>query len=102
MFELIKELENNKNDTIRIDYIIKKLKNIYVYEEFIKNEIDWIIEEMYNDDLYDEETKEKIGNLSAKDIQDIVDVIVEDDYVNEILNDTIKDVIRNKIGFEWE
>ena len=102
MFELIKELENNKNDTIRIDYIIKKLKNIYVYEEFIKNEIDWTIEEMYNDDLYDEETKEKIGNLSAEDIQDIVDVIVEDDYVNEILNDTIKDVIRNKIGFEWE
>jgi hypothetical protein len=110
MREFIEELKYNKKineekgleNRVDVDYVIERLENIYPYEEFIKDEIDWITEAMYNDDLYDEETKEKIGNLSNEDIQDIVDVIVEDDYISETLNSTITDVIREKIGFEWE
>jgi len=90
MLDLIKELENNKNDTIRIDYIIERLKDICFAEEYFKGEIYFNIENMVNDDFLDEEKKEKLAKLNDEDIQVIVDNLMYDDYRNSNFNEDIQ------------
>ena len=90
MYELIKELKENKNDTIRIDYIIKKLENISAYEEFLKNEIDFNIETLMNDENIEEEQIEKLMHLSSKDIDDIMENVEKVNYIWEELSENIQ------------
>ena len=105
MEELIKELENNAKinkekgleNVVDIDYIIKRLNDISVYKEFIKNEIDFVIEYMIEDDFLDEETREKIEELSEEDINDILSEIEEDDNVWGQLNEDIEYFINKQL-----
>lgn len=98
MKELLEELKHNKNinmakglpNVVDIDYIIERLEDIYVYEEYIKNEIYFNVETMINDDYINEEDKEKLAKLNDEDIQPIIDDIMYDDYRNSSLNSDIQ------------
>lgn len=96
MYELIKELKENKNDTIRIDYIIKRLEEISIFDEFLKGEIDFNVETMVNDEYIEEEQKEKLYKLSEEDKEDIISDMENTNYIWEEINENIQYYI-NKI-----
>ena len=98
MNKLIEELEYNKkineekglDNVVDIDYILTRLRNINVYEEYIKGEINYNIETMVNDEYISEEDKEKLMNLTEEDIDNIFNNIGYNDYDMGQLNEEIE------------
>ena len=92
MKNLIEELEYNKKineekgleNKVDIGYILLRLKGIDIYEEYIKGEINFTIETMVNDEYISEEDKEKLLNLTEKDISYIYDNIGYNGYENTL------------------
>ena len=100
MRELIKELEYNKKineekgleNKVDIDYILKRLNDINIWKEFMKNEVDFVIDTLINDEELDEDTKQKIRELNKEDIDFFIIEYLEDyefcnfnEYVEETL-----------------
>lgn len=106
MQEFIEELKYNQNinmekgleNRIDIDYVIERLENINISEEFIKGEIYFNIENMINDDYLEEETKEKLKELEDEDIKDIVDDILYNGYISGNMNDYIESALNRLVG----
>ena len=106
MQEFIEELKYNQKvnkekgleNRIDIDYVIERLENINISEEFIKGEIYFNIENMVNDDYLEEETKEKLAKLEDEDIKDIIDDILYNDYISGNMNDYIESALNRLVG----
>ena len=100
MNDLIKELEYNKkvneekglDNVINIDYVLARLRNIDIYEEYLKGEIDFNIETIVNDDFsgLSEEEKDKLMHLTDEEYQILFDNICYDDYLNSEINEDIQ------------
>ena len=97
MRELIKELLNSNKDTIRIDYIVEKLKNIYVLEEYILNEIDFEIDNIINDEYEEKEIIDKVANFKDEDLNKIKNEVLDNDWLWSEVNSLVNDAIRREI-----
>ena len=106
MKEFIEELKYNQKvneekgleNRIDIDYVIERLENINISEEFIKGEIYFNIENMINDDYLEEETKEKLAELEDEDIKDIIDDILYNGYISGNMNNYIESALNRLVG----
>ena len=105
MKEFIEELKYNQKineekgleNRIDIDYVIERLEDISVYEEFLKNEVNYNIEEMIENKDLDKKDIEKIKNLTEKDIEEIIDNVGNDDYVWGNFNESIAYFIEKQL-----
>ena len=97
MRELIKELLNSNKDTIRIDYIVEKLKNIYVLEEYILNEIDFEIDNIVNDGYEEKEVIDEVANFKDEDLNKIKNEVLDNDWLWDEVNSLVNDAIRSEI-----
>lgn len=97
MRELIKELLNSNKDTIRIDYIVEKLKNIYVLEEYILNEIDFEIDNIINDEYEEKEVIDEVANFKDEDLNKIKNEVLDNDWLWDEVNSLVNDAIRREI-----
>ena len=113
MNELIKELKNNKKvneqkgleNIVNIDYIIERLENINIFDEFIQNEIVFNIENIVNDISNwqeDADTTKEVEDLKDEDIKEIgLNISCNDfiiNYIHDILYETIQDVLYEYIN----
>lgn len=106
MNELIKELEYNQKinlekglpNIVAIDYIIERLKDIDPIRQYITNEINYNIESLVNENYMeqDEELK-KLENLTDKDIENITDLIYNQDWLWDIINENMNEAIRSEL-----
>ena len=101
MKEFIEELKYNQNinfekgleNRVDIDYVIERLEDINICDEYFKNEVEFNIENLINDECVYEEDLQKIQNLTNEDIKKIAEEISYDDYTCERLNEEIEDTI---------
>ena len=106
MNELIKELEYNQKinlkkglpNIVAIDYIIGRLKDIDPIKQYITNEINYNIESLVNENYMeqDEELK-KLENLTDKDIENITELIYNQDWLWDIINENMNEAIRSEL-----
>lgn len=106
MNELIKELEYNQKinlekglpNIVAIDYIIERLKDIDPIKQYITNEINYNIESLVNENYMeqDEELK-KLENLNNKDIENITELIYNQDWLWDIINENMNEAIRSEL-----
>ena len=106
MNELIKELEYNQKinlekglpNIVAIDYIIERLKNIDPIRQYITNEINYNIESLVNENYMEQdEDFKKIENLSEKDIENITELIYNQDWLWDIINENMNEAIRSEL-----
>ena len=106
MDKLIKELEYNQKinlekrlpNIVAIDYIIKKLKEIDPIKQYITNEISYNIESLvYENYIEQAEELKKIENLTDKDIENITDLIYNQAWLWDIINENMNEAIRNEL-----
>lgn len=106
MNELIKELEYNQKinlerglpNLVAIDYIIERLKEIDPIKQYITNEINYNIESLVNENYMeqDEELK-KLENLTDKDIENITELIYNQDWLWDIINENMNEAIESEL-----
>lgn len=102
MFELIQELKNNKKikntSTVNIDYIIGRLEDINILEEYIKNEIIFNIENLVNEDYPEKsEDAKKLENLNNNDIEKICNNLIKNDWLISAMNETLNESITDEL-----
>jgi hypothetical protein len=67
-----------------------------------RDEVKFHLETMINDnEYYDEQDIEKMANLTDEDIATIAEYLIDDDYLNSIINETIEQKVRNMIGVDY-
>ena len=106
MDKLIKELEYNQKinlekglpNIVAIDYIIERLKEIDPVKQYITNEINYNIESLVNENYMeqDEELK-KLENLTDKDIENITELIYDQDWLWDIINENMNEAIKSEL-----
>lgn len=106
MNELIKELEYNQKinlekglpNIVAIDYIIERLKEVDPIRQYITNEINYNIESLVNENYIeqDEELK-KLENLTDKDIENITELIYNQNWLWDIINENMNEAIRSEL-----
>ena len=106
MDKLIKELEYNQKvnlekglpNIVAIDYIIKKLKEIDPIRQYITNEINYNIESLVNENYIEEDEElEKLKKLTDKDIENITELIYNQDWLWDIINENMNEAIENEL-----
>lgn len=106
MKEFIEELKYNQNINIEkglenrvdIDYVIERLENICILEEYVKNEINWNIESLVNENyMENSEELKKVENLTSEDIQKICNKIINNNWFIESINETFNECINSEI-----
>lgn len=106
MKEFIEELKYNQNVNIEkglenkvdIDYVIERLENICILEEYVKNEINWNIESLVNENyMENSEELKKIENLTNEDIQKICNNLIKNDWLISSMNETLNESIESEI-----
>lgn len=106
MDKLIKELEYNQkinlekglSNTVAIDYIIERLKEIDPIRQYITNEINYNIESLVNENYMEQnEELEKLENLTDKDIENITELIYNQNWLWDIINENMNEAIRSEL-----
>lgn len=70
-------------------------------EQAYKDWIIWKMEEMIQDDYgLDEEHRNKIADYTEEDLRDLTDELINDNWLNEQINNTIELAINRRFGGE--
>lgn len=106
MEELIEELKHNQKiniekgleNRVNIDYIIERLENINILEEYIKNEIVFNIENLVNEDYPEKsEDAKKLESLNNNDIEKICNNLIKNDWLISAMNETLNESITDEL-----